>query len=461
MKTASFLCALLLAAAAQAAEPAFRHAAPVAVTQPGAFVQLPLPPGAYARSARGDLGDLRLLDARGERVPHALLPPRADAVDSQELLRAATAYALPRRAAPNAVLGLPVEVMVQGDSIRVRRPATAPALAASPGWLFDLGPPQPDGAQAQAPAQAPAQALRLAWSGPADFSAAYDIDISADLRSWRPGGSGQLLALSSPGGPLLQRDVPLPTATPRFVRLVWRDLAAAPALTGATAVALRQTRQPQEASTELRVAALPASAAQGQAQNPALHFDLGAALPLATLDLQLPPGTRVAPVRVQGRVRADEPWRELGSAVFYRIERDGQASRSPPWPLQATVRYLRLWPDERAPALDPASTPLVLQLHLARLLFAAQGTPPYRLLAGAADAAPGALPVATLVPQLDEERPRFGRAELGAWSEDAGVAAQASAAARQAALRPWLLWGVLLAGVSGLGFMVWRLARRR
>ncbi len=450
MRTASLICALLLVSAAHAAEPAFRHAAPVTVTQPGAFVQLPLPPSAYARSARADLGDLRLLDARGERVPYALLPPRGDAVAAQEVLREAAVYALPRRTTSNAALGLPVEVMVQGDSIRVRRPAAGTTVTASPGWLFDLGELKPE--------QPVAQALRLAWSSRADFSAAYDIDVSADLRNWRPGGSGQLLALSSPGGPLLQREVPLPAVAPRFVRLAWRDLAAAPAVTGATAVAWQQTRQAQDKATELRVA--PSSGAASAATPKALDFDLGAVLPLATLDLQLPAGTRVAPVRVQGRARADEPWRELGSAVFYRIERDGQVSRSPPWPLLASVRYLRVWPDERSPALDPAATQLVLRMHLAKLLFTAQGQPPYRLLAGAADAAPGALPVATLVPQLDEERPRFGRAELGAWSEDTGAATQADAAERQAALRPWLLWGVLLAGVAGLGAMVWRLARK-
>jgi hypothetical protein len=442
---------LLLALAAHAAEPAFRHAAPVTVTQPGAFVQLPLPPSAYARSARADLGDLRLLDARGERVPYAWLPPRGDRVAAQEVLSEAAIYALPRRTAPNAALGLPVEVMVQGDSIRVRRPAAGATVAASPGWLFDIGEPKPD--------QPVTHALRLAWSNAADFSAAYDIDVSADLRSWRPGGSGQLLALSSPSGPLVQHDVPLPHTAPRFVRLVWRDLATAPALTGANAVVWRQTRQAQDEPTELRVAASSTASATIDAK--ALVFDLGAALPLATLDLELPAGTRVAPVHVQGRVGADEAWRELGSAVFYRIERDGQVSRSPPWPLQATVRYVRVWPDERSPALDATATQLVLRAHLAHLLFAAQGQPPYRLLAGATTATPGALPVATLVPQLEEERPRFGRAELGAWSEDAGAAAQATAAERRAALRPWLLWSVLLAGVAALGVMVWRLARRR
>jgi len=69
------------------------------------------------------------------------------------------------------------------------------------------------------------------------------------------------------------------------------------------------------------------------------------------------------------------------------------------------------------------------------------------------------LPVATLVPQLDTERARFGRAELGAFSADASVERAAVRAEEQARWRPMLLWGVLLVGVAGLGVLVWRLAR--
>ena len=100
-----------------------------------------------------------------------------------------------------------------------------------------------------------------------------------------------------------------------------------------------------------------------------------------------------------------------------------------------------------------------LQAQLARLVFAAQGQPPYALWAGAPKASASALPVATLVPAIDDERPRFGRATLGEWTEVAAVARAADRQTQLAALRPWLLWTVLLAGVAGLGFMVWRLTR--
>ena len=69
------------------------------------------------------------------------------------------------------------------------------------------------------------------------------------------------------------------------------------------------------------------------------------------------------------------------------------------------------------------------------------------------------LPVSAVVPQLDSERARFGRATLGAFAVDEAAAHAAEQASRQARLRPWLLWGVLIVGVIGLGALVWRLAR--
>lgn len=442
---------------ALAAEPAYRHHAPVSVQQPAALVQLPLTGSTYARSVQDGLADLRLVDARGQAVPFALLPPLEDRVQPAETLRPATLYPLPRRAAAGAALGSPLEVLVQGDRISVRRlgGSTAAAVATvadSPGWLIDLGERPPD--------EPPAQALRLSWSGPAEFSASFDIDTSTTLRDWQPLGSGQLLALASSSGPLVQREVLLPGNRARFVRLVWREPATAPQLSGAQALSTFVNRQPQAASTALRFAAGPAPAnTPDTPRQAALYFDLGAALPVVALDLALPPGTRVLPGRVQGRSRVDGAWQDLGPKVFYRLERQGEPSVSLPLTLQATLRQLRVLVDERSPLPEAAQTTLVVQARLATLVFAAQGEAPFVLQAGSRDARPQALPIDTLVPQLTQERPRLGRAELGPWTEVAEVARAEAAEARQARLRPWLLWAVLLAGVAGLGTMVWRLGR--
>jgi Protein of unknown function (DUF3999) len=446
--------ALLVCGAACAAEPALRWNAPITVQQNATFVALPLPASAYGHSLSPGLADLRVVDATGQRVPHAWLPQPEAELQRREEPRATVAYPLPRRAAPGAALGSPVEVLVQGDSLRVRRlggTTSTPPDSLSPGWLFDLG--------ERKPGQPAPQMLRLEWAGPAEFAAAFDIDTSETLREWRGAGSGQVMALASPTGALVQRDVLLPPGVPRFVRLVWRGTATAPQITAAQAISVQQTPGAQERAEAVTVQPGPEPAGKSPPPANALHFDLGGNLPLSAVDLRLPAGTRVAPVRLQARQRSDEAWRELGSWVFYRLEREGTSSPSPAFAVQTTARYLRVLPDERAGALDPGATQLVVQAHLARLVFASQGQPPYRLLAGAADASNGALPIATLVPQLNEEIPRLGRAQLGAWAEVAAVAQQAAAAERQAALRPWLLWAVLLAGVAGLGAMVWKLAR--
>ena len=464
LETAPALLALLVAGAAFAAEPALRWNAPITVQQNAAFVTLPLPASAYGHSLAPGLADLRVVDAAGQRVPHAWLPQPAAELQRQEAPRETTAYPLPRRASPAAALGSPVEVLVQGDSIRVRRlggdkaAGSAKADTQSPGWLFDLG--------ERKPGQPAPQLLRLAWSGPAEFGAAFDIDTSDTLREWRSAGSGQVMALASPSGarvgPLVQRDVPLPAGVPRFVRLVWRDMATAPHLTGAQAISVQQAAKAQAPPETLSIK--PSHEPAGKTSAPltppnALHFDLGGSLPISAVDLQLPANTRVAPVRLQARQRSDEPWHDLGSWVFYRLDREGATSQSPPMALQTTARYLRVLPDERTGALDPAGTQIVVKAFLAKLVFASQGQPPYRLLAGATDASNGALPIVTLVPQLDEERPRLGRAQLGDWVEVAAVVQQAAAAERQATLRLGLLWAVLVAGVAGLGAMVWKLAR--
>jgi len=191
----------------------------------------------------------------------------------------------------------------------------------------------------------------------------------------------------------------------------------------------------------------------------ALQLDLGGAMPLLDVTLQWPAGNQVTPLRVYARSAPGQPWRWVARGLVYRLERDGKVSLSPALPLGVSDRYLRFVPDERAAPLDPAQTTVVLRMRPPTLVFAMQGRAPYALLTGSPSATPGALPANTLIPSLEEERERFGRATLGAFAEVPEVARAAAAAAQLAAWRPRLLWAVLLVGVAGLGWMVWRLAR--
>ena len=487
------LVAMLGAPTANAAEDAgFRYRAPIEVGRSAPFIELALGPEAYAHAAQPGLRDLRVVDARGERVPHALLGARSE-LRASEQAHPATLYPLPARPDASGTWQAPVEVVVDGDRVRVRRgagaAADAPAAHAgstgaaiagrapdaaavadagasgsaataglehgvSPGgWIVDLG---------ERKAEEPVPRwLRLRWSGPAEFTAGFRFETSDDLRIWRAGGSGQVMALASPTGPLTQPSIALPPAPGRFVRLLWNEPRGAPVLAGADVVTTAHDRVAIDAPDEIAFAPVATPADRATLAAPAadaLYFDLGGVLPLVRVALRFSAGTHVAPVRLQGRDRAEDAWRDLGQGVFYRLERAGEVATAPPLALERSVRFVRVVPDPRAAALEGAGTRLVVQAQLERLVFAAQGEPPYALLAGAAQAPAGALPVATLVPDLAQERARFGLARLGAWIENEAVARRLEAERRAAQWRPWLLWSVLLLGIAGLGFMVWRLA---
>ena len=450
------LAALAVAAAGADEEPALRWRAPIEVKQPAPFVQLSLPVAAYAHSEEAGLADVRVVDARGERVPFAWLEARAEA-RRDERLHEARLYPLPARPSADGSWPAPVEIAIDRDRVRVRsgRAASPAAVAAggrAGGWVVDLGARRPD--------DPVPRWLRLRWSGPAEFTSAYSLESSDDLRTWRPAPGGQLLALASAAGPLTQPNVALPASAGRYLRLVWADPAAAPALVGAEGVVDQQRRVTLDPPTEVVAQALPGDPAEQPAPpRGALTFDLGGILPVVRIDLRFATGTHVAPVRLQGRDRKDERWRELGQAVFYRLERDGTATTSPPLELQQSTRFVRVVPDERAAALDAREVRLAVDAQLGRLVFASQGTPPFALLAGSPRARPAALPVATLIPDLAAERGRFGQATLGTWEEEAQVARRREAERREAEWRPRLLWAVLLVGVAVLGLMVWRLAR--
>jgi hypothetical protein len=270
------------------------------------------------------------------------------------------------------------------------------------------------------------------------------------------------MALVSASGTLTQPNVVLPPSAGRFVRLVWADIVAAPTITRAQGLSPEQETIALDPPAELSFSpgSKPADKpGTTDAETGALYFDLGGALPIGEIDLRWADGTHIAPVRIEGRMRAGESWWPLAAGVFYRLDRNGVISTSGPLAVGATARYVRVTPDPRAGALEPGRTRLVVWASLASLAFAAQGQAPYSLLAGSATASAGSLPAGTLVPSLDDERPRFGRAALGAWSEVVAAAHEAEAAHRRAIIRLGLLWTVLVGGVAGLAYMVWRLAR--
>jgi hypothetical protein len=468
-------CAAVLAAAADA--PVYRYSAPIQTDSAAPFVLITLPVEALRRSARADLSDLRVIDTEGRRAPHAWLPAPSAAPASASY-RELPHFALPAPGSRERDQPADLEVIASGSNLVVRRRSGAPrgasgataTSAAVPGWLVDLGDPK------AAPKDAPRpDALQLRWpEGATSFTATYRLQASDDLRQWRGVGSGTVLALrGAQAQPIsIEQDLILlgPHAA-RFLRWYWDAPAEAPRIAAVRARTTAAAAAIERERADVRVAFTPEPAGAIGSNTPppppgSLFADLGGMLPLASLRLGFKQGTFVLPARVQVRERAAAPWHDVAGGVFYRIEREGQVSAPPPLGLHGVrARHLRIVPDPRAGVPAATEAELTVQVELPQLVFARQGTAPFRLqvgaveLQGGAPADAGALPLATLVPGGAEERAKFGRSTVGPFEESSAAAAQSERAERFTAWRPLVLWSVLVSGVALLGFMVWRLAR--
>lgn len=406
----------LTAASAAVAAPAAPYRAPVQITRPAPFLALDAGTDVWRHSLGSDLRDWQLLDALGRRVPFALLPDDAVTTAPERTLKL---FALP-----------PVAV-----------PASAPPQKAPAGWLFDLGEP------GHWPAE-PRQ-LRLRW--PADappFQAGYRLETSADLQAWRLVGTGQLLGLRHADGlPLGQPLVALGGRPARYLRLTWDDPARAVRPDGATLLSQADGPAPQRSQ---RAAMLPAPDADG-----GWVVSLGGPQPLLGLTLSGTDGTWVLPVQVQTRPGPQSPWQTVARSVFYRVDRGAAtADAAPELPLVLGASELRLLPP-RGTALPPAgSLRLGWTVRSPRLVWAAQGQPPFSLQVGLAAPEAGPRPLAEVVPDWPREQPRLGLASVGTFA--AGEApAEPTLPPRRA-----LLWAVLALGVAALATLTWRLWRQ-
>jgi len=411
MKKRLFELLMLLAATSANAAP---HRAPVQVTQPAPFLALDASAEAWRHSLGSDLRDWQLLDAQGRHVPFALLPDNSVATPPERELK---------------LFPLPPAPM----------PASAPPNKAPAGWLLDLG--EPDRWTAEP------QQLRLRWPGDAaPFQAGYRLETSADLQAWRLLGTGQLLGVrTTEGAPLSQPLAALPSRPQRYLRLVWDDSARAVQPDGATLLAQPAGAAPQQL---VRTAMLPAPDADGGWVVP-----LGGPQPLLSLTLSGSQGTWVLPVQVQTRSSPKDAWQTVARSVFYRVDRGGDtADAAPALPLQLSASELRLLPP-RGAALPPAgSLQLAWTVRTARLVWAAQGEPPFSLQVGKTAPPAGPRPLADVVPDWPRERSRLGSASLGPFT--------AQAVEPSLPPRRLLLWAVLGLGVAALAAVTWRLWRQ-
>lgn len=399
----------------------------------------------YRSAQLPSLRDVDVLNADGVPVPSALFAagqPLAQSSRHAEL----PWFPLPAGAAVGAAdIAVRIERAPDGSVRRVetRLPAAGqPAAVAPDAWLVDAS-----------NVREGIVALELAWSSTTNaLDSAYRVEGSDDLREWRVlQPRAQLLDLERAGQRLQQRRIAL-DGTAKYLRLLPNGTGIAPALTG-----VRAELAPAATALAWSWESLPGRAIVDRGVT-VYTYELDGRFPIERADVALP-GNSASEWTLQSRDAEDAPWQaRAGPWVGYRVGVAG-ADRSAAQALAGVIRdrYWRLssrTPVNGMPTLRLGYRPEVI-------VFVAQGSGPFAVVAGSARASRGLAPVPQLVEALRMQHGNDWQpadATLGPPDMLAGDAALAPAPA-QRDWKAWLLWGILVGGalvVSGFAFSLLR-----
>ncbi|MDH0896323.1 MULTISPECIES: DUF3999 domain-containing protein [unclassified Pseudomonas] len=435
----SILCLLALLATPwlQAAQ---TTQVPLRLEGEGPWYRLEVPFGLQLAASHADLRDLRVLNAEGEELAYALT--LGSARPEERRVEAAVKW-FPLRGPADAPAA---------PAIRVQRGTTGTLVEVAPesagegeqvlrGWLLDAS-----------AFDQPLHRLRLDWSTEQEGFQRFSIEASDDLQHWRPWDDGQIARLSFADERVEQREVPLPGAKARYLRLLWQAPRQAPALLDARLVSVE--RRDQGPALAWSAPLVPASAKAGE-----YSWELPLALPLKRIRVELPAGNVLAPVSLAARRAGTLEWQPLAAGLLYRLPENGKESLHDEIELPSVpVQQLRLRVDARGGGLGQEAPALRVALNGTQVVFLARGSEPYRLAVGDASARSAALPLGTLIPGYEPGR----LASLGtAIAPDTAPAPERATASQPA--YDWQrlgLWGVLLAGVALLGGMAFSLLRK-
>lgn len=446
IRAASFLLLLLPLLLAAGCRPAsdvdvFRPDAFArqAVLQPaagGTLQRVNLPGALVVAAQRRDLGDIRLFDAEGQRVPLALLAP--DALSGPQRSVDVPIYSVlgEDEALQDAQLTIRVEDGGATQAVTVDRGVPTAGRTRMPAVLLDTR-----------TLREPVDAIALRADIPPGRPVALTLLTSANLKDWTPLAE-KVLFRPAGGGPLLDgAQVPLNGADlqGRFVGVSW---------TGTEAVAVTGARAVTAPSADARRTAVPA-APLSLTDPYTVQFTLPDNSRLAALRLMPSPVDGIVPVRLHGRLYGRDDWSLLAAVT---LSADGRPSTIP-LPAARFASY-RLEADRRTAGFTAAPA-VELLFDPVDLLVALRGTPPYRLAIGQPAAPPSYLSLREIAPgDTPLDLAKLPRATLAlADMRTPHVALQGPPADVAGDRRKAVLWLALLFGTLVLAFAAFRLLR--
>lgn len=444
-----FVGLLITGAAMAGDEPPLEHFAEgyrLEIDGSAAIYRLPLPVEAYRTVVRRDLGDIRVFNSDGERVPHAVRRPQT----AEE--RKTVAVELPFFPISSEVDDLgssgELDVMVADDGTIVRITSKDGAMVAENAvvhdYIIDLS-----------GLNRGVDELEFELAGTDNsYIRSASLQHSDDLNTWRSLVDNATLARLDYGGHSLDsHTIKLPNRRLDYLRFHW--------LEDPGGLQIRRVRA--------RLNSVPGSVdrtwsevdgRRSEENKEAFLFDTKGLFPVDRVNIVLPEDNTLIEAALSSRMDEKSDWRRRYTGLFYNLQVNGNRLQSGSVNVPSSAdRYWRLQVKTRGgmgsriPKLQFAWIPN-------HLYFLARGAGPFTLAFGNGQVGAPGRPIDALMNVLGEEKASglVGEAKLAE-----AVSLMGERARAHELVIPWqriLLWTVLIAGVLVIGTMAWRLLRQ-
>lgn len=425
----------------------FAYTIPIEASPGASHLRVNVPLVLYQRVVRTDLGDVRVFNAAGEVVPHALITS-PETRTRTECIRSLPFFPLRTQGQKQGVEGLEIVARKgpSGTILEVRDQGDVAAPERLVGYILDTG-----------ELERPPDALLLDWEVRENsFLGRVQVDGSDDLKSWRTlSASAPIARLADGAQTLEERRVRLEGAKGRFLRLAWPEDQAELVLTGVSAVLINETRHLERSW----IAAVPT----GVSDNPGEYgFDLGARAAVDRLRLGLPEPNTLVAVSIASRPNNKAAWRAVAGGMLYRLNRgNGSELLSPDIEIPPnTDGYWLVRVDPRGGGIGDGELGLSAAYAPQQIVFVARGEGPFQVAMGSAIATPATFPIGSLVPgYTDEGLAKIPLAETGPL-RIAGGEERLMPPRPPVSWQRLLLWVALSLAVGVLGWMARGLLRQ-
>ena len=408
-----------------------------------AFVEVEVPVDIYKSVTRKDLGDLRVFNADRQVVPHAIRKPIIAKLQKNQTLSYLPFF--PITGNKNDKIGdltLHIERNKQGTIIDVKATDQAGPQDDKTiiSYLIDTG---------GLKSSQTIDVLELSWNNTgADIMGKISIDSSADLVSWRHLTTATVADLDFQGHRLYQNTIALNKRNYKYLRLSWPEQQPPIQINRIAAL----SRATYTVNTPVRKRIQETARTAGN-ENNAFLIDLKGHLPVDRIGIRFPTKNSLYKVKLFSGDSLDQPMTEQWRGLVYNLTLRGQIIKNPEITVRPMLhRYWRVVVDTHETQTAPPD--LEFGWLPDRLFFLAQGAGPFLLAYGSARIRPADFHLDELIRKYTTQNNReisTKRVNLGPHFLLGGE--EALQIPLSLPWKKYILWSVLIAGVTVIGWM--------